>query len=58
MWTLAHLPVVSVPQFRSPDDMPFGMQVVGRKYNDYLLFNFLEHLESLALIPKQAGYLL
>ena len=58
MWTLAHLPVVSVPQFRSPDDLPFGMQVVGRKYNDYLLFDFLGHLESLALIPKRAGYFL
>lgn len=31
MWTLTHLPVVSVPNFCSPDGMPFGMQVVARK---------------------------
>lgn len=56
MWTLTHLPVVSVPIFTSPAGMPFGLQVVARKYNDYLLFDFLDHLRSLDLIPARAGY--
>lgn len=56
MWTLTHLPVVSVPQFTSPAGLPFGMQVVARKYNDYLLFDFLEHIESLGVIPQKAGF--
>ena len=56
MWTLAHLPVVSVPQFKSPNGLPFGMQVAARKYNDYLLFEFLDHLRSLAMIPAASGY--
>lgn len=56
MWTLTHLPVVSVPQFSSPNGLPFGMQVVARKYNDYLLLNFLEDLRLLELIPERAGY--
>ena len=56
MWTLTHLPVVSVPQFTAPSSMPFGMQVVARKYNDYLLFDFLDHLATQNLIPKKAGY--
>lgn len=56
MWTLTHLPVVSVPQFSSPKGLPFGMQVVARKYNDYLLLNFLEDLRLRKLIPERAGY--
>jgi Asp-tRNA(Asn)/Glu-tRNA(Gln) amidotransferase A subunit family amidase len=56
MWTLTHLPVVSVPQFFSPNGFPFGMQVVARKYNDYLLLNFLEDLRLRELIPERAGY--
>ncbi len=51
MWTLTHLPVVNVPMFTSPSGMPFGLQVVSRKYNDYLLFNFLDHLLERGLIP-------
>ena len=52
MWTLAHLPVVAVPQFKSPSGLPFGMQVVARKYNDYLLFDFLDNLAARDLISK------
>lgn len=57
MWTLSHLPVVSVPQFKSPNNLPYGMQVVARKYNDYLLFEFLDHLKSIDLIPSSSSYL-
>lgn len=56
MWTLAHLPVVSIPNFKSPNGLPFGIQVAARKYNDYLLFNFLDYLTSIKLIPEKAGY--
>lgn len=56
MWTLAHLPVVSVPVFASPNGLPFGMQVAARKYNDYLLFGFLDYLRSIDMIPANAGY--
>ena len=55
MWTLTHLPVVSVPQFKSPSGLPFGMQIVARKYNDRLMFDFLDHLDQLGLIPKRGG---
>lgn len=56
MWTLTHLPVVSVPQFHSPKGLPFGMQVVARKYNDYLLFSFLDELVSRKLIPEKLTF--
>ncbi len=56
MWTLTHLPVVSVPQFTSPNGLPFGMQVIARKYNDYLLLSFIEELRIGSLIPSVAGF--
>lgn len=52
MWTLAHLPVVSVPAFTGPNGLPFGMQIVARKYNDYLLFDFIDYLKEMELIPE------
>lgn len=51
MWTLTHLPVISAPVFQSPGGLPFGAQLVARRYNDYLLFDFAEFLQSRNLIP-------
>ena len=55
MWTLAHLPVVSVPAFTGPNGLPFGMQIVARKYNDYMLFDFIDYLREMELIPEGAN---
>ncbi len=52
MWTMTHLPVISVPAFNSPNNLPFGMQITARKYNDLLLFRFTDHLRSIGLIPE------
>ena len=51
MWTMTHLPVISAPVFLSPAGLPFGVQLVARRYNDLLLFNFAEALRSNTLIP-------
>jgi Asp-tRNA(Asn)/Glu-tRNA(Gln) amidotransferase A subunit family amidase len=55
IWTLAHLPVVSVPAFIGPNGLPFGLQIVARKYNDYLLFDFIDYLREMELIPEGAN---
>lgn len=39
MWTLLHVPVVTVPVFRGPAGMPIGMQLVARRNNDRHLFD-------------------
>ena len=51
MWTLTHLCVVSAPAFQSPDGLPFGLQLVARRYNDRLLFRFIDEVVSLGLLP-------
>jgi Asp-tRNA(Asn)/Glu-tRNA(Gln) amidotransferase A subunit family amidase len=53
IWTLTHLPAINIPIFQSPSGLPFGLQVIARKYNDYLMLSFLEALLSEGLIPKQ-----
>ena len=50
MWTLTHLPAVSAPVFSSPDGLPYGLQLVARRYNDPLLFRFIAELEQMALL--------
>ena len=37
MWTLTQLPAISAPVFKSPAGLPFGVQLVARRYNDPLL---------------------
>jgi len=53
IWTLTHLPSVNIPIFKSPSGLPFGLQLIGRKYNDYLILNFLDYMLSAGLIPAQ-----
>ena len=49
MWTLTHLPAVSAPVFSSPDGLPFGLQLVARRYNDPLLFRFISEVQALEM---------
>jgi Asp-tRNA(Asn)/Glu-tRNA(Gln) amidotransferase A subunit family amidase len=54
MWTMCHLPVISAPVFKSPAGLPFGVQIVARKYNDLKLFRFCEYLRTCGLIPERS----
>ena len=42
MWTLTQLPSLSAPVFASPRGLPFGLQLVARRYNDPLLLRFVD----------------
>lgn len=54
MWTMCHLPLISAPVFRSPKGLPFGAQIVARRYNDLKLFRFCKYLRSRNLIPESS----
>jgi Asp-tRNA(Asn)/Glu-tRNA(Gln) amidotransferase A subunit family amidase len=54
LWTLSWLPVINVPQFFCPQGLPYGVQFIGARYSDYLMFDFLQLLENEEIIPKQA----
>ena len=54
IWTTCQLPVASVPKFTSPEGLPFGAQIVARRYNDLQLVRFLSLLCSAELVPATA----
>ncbi|MBU0689936.1 MAG: amidase [Gammaproteobacteria bacterium] len=50
-WTLGHIPAVAVPTFRCPEGLPFGVQFVSRRWNDYLLLQGVEELIDCGVLP-------
>lgn len=54
IWTLSHLPTVSVPLFRSPKGMPFSAQFTGKKWGDYKILKVLETLIQRQVISDKS----
>ncbi len=54
IWTLAQLPAVSAPVFKSPRGLPFGLQIVARRYNDPLLLRFVAEAIERGLMPPHS----
>jgi len=54
IWTYLHLPTICVPQFTSPIGLPFGIQLAARKYNDYLLLDFLDDACAQGLLTSSS----
>lgn len=50
MWTLCGVPVMNLPIFKGPKNLPFGAQIVARRYNDYLLISFAQFLRRKGVI--------
>lgn len=44
IWTFCGVPALNLPVFAGPLGLPFGAQLVSRRYNDYLLLNFAAEL--------------
>ena len=51
MWTMTHLPVVCAPAFTGPQGLPFGVQVLARRFDDYGLFAFVDMLCRQEVLP-------
>jgi len=51
IWNLCGVPVANLPVFKGPSGLPFGLQVVARRYNDELLLDFCEYLCSEGFLP-------
>ena len=51
IWTMCGVPAVNVPAFKGPNGLPFGIQVIARRLNDYLLLNFIKFLRTAGLAP-------
>ena len=51
IWTMCGLPVINIPQFNH-NGLPFGLQVVARKYSDYKLINFINEMTTNGVFPR------
>jgi len=51
IWTFCGIPAINLPVFSGPKELPFGAQIISRRYNDYLLLSFAEYLSEADLIP-------
>ena len=54
MWTLAQLPSISAPVFKGPHALPFGLQIVARRYNDPLLLKFVAEAVQRGHLPASS----
>jgi len=50
IWTLCGVPTINLPVFTGPNRLPFGAQILARRYNDYLLLDFARHLYAHGVI--------
>jgi Asp-tRNA(Asn)/Glu-tRNA(Gln) amidotransferase A subunit family amidase len=55
VWTLCGGAAINLPVFNGPNHLPFGAQVVARRYDDYLLLDFLRHLQHHGMIPLETS---
>lgn len=47
IWTLCGAPSISIPAFLGPNALPFGVQLVGRRYGDFKLLKLAQELEEM-----------
>ncbi len=58
MWTMAFVPVIGAPAFLSSEGLPFGAQIVARRYEDYRGAQFAHELVQRGLLPAGPNPLL
>lgn len=46
IWTFLHLPLVFAPLFKGPDNLPFGLHFLTKKWGDFDLINILDTLRK------------
>ena len=52
IWTMCRVPSIVAPKFIGPHGIPYGVQFVARRYNDYRLLSFLKFLEKKSILSE------
>lgn len=52
MWTYLGVPTLIAPKFKSPNNLPFGFQIISRKYTDNKLIKFAKLLKEKNIIKN------
>ena len=46
--SLAGLPAISIPVGKDKNNLPLGLQLIGRKFDEETVFKFAHHLEDIS----------
>lgn len=52
IWSLCGSPALSIPIFKGPNKLPFGLQLVALPYFDKMIFNFAKELQELKYVSE------
>jgi len=52
IWTFCGIPAINLPVFAGPEGLPFGAQIVTRRYKDFQLLAFAEMLYETGHLPE------
>jgi Asp-tRNA(Asn)/Glu-tRNA(Gln) amidotransferase A subunit family amidase len=52
IWTFCGVPTINLPVFVGPTSLPFGAQILARRYSDFQLLSFAEKLSVEGLLPE------
>ncbi len=55
MWTLLHVPAITLPTHRGPHDLPVGIQLIGRWHDDERLLKVSRLIEERLCVGKTPG---
>jgi Asp-tRNA(Asn)/Glu-tRNA(Gln) amidotransferase A subunit family amidase len=51
IWTFLGMPVITLPLFKGPLDLPFGLQIIGCRYSDYKLLDVAKYIRDCVVVP-------
>ncbi len=51
IWTLCGVPTMNVPTFKSSEGLPFGAQLVARRYHDFSLLKMAKDVQTQGFMP-------
>ena len=52
IWTMCGVPIINIPLFVGPKGLPFGIQLIAKRYDDLSLINAVNLLKTQGLIPE------
>ncbi len=55
LWTLSYTPTINIPVFKSPNGLPFGLQLVGKRYSDHTLLSILKYLIEMNYVSDKSN---
>jgi amidase len=55
MWTALHMPTMTLPTHRGPNNLPVGIQLIAQRYDDDRLFTCAHWIWEAIGAPEMIG---